>query len=87
MSEKSFLQLDTIGTAAVRKLRATKLNQGKPFMINSRELPKNFCYLEFPDGKIKLVTLSQDRRDFVVVRELSDIEGTNIRRRFDLERF
>lgn len=54
-------------------------------MINSNDLPKTLCYLEFPDGKIQLVTLSTDRRDFTVVRELSKTESTLLRKKYNLE--
>jgi hypothetical protein len=40
--------------------------------------------LEFPDGKILLVTISSTGSDFVILRELSDIENTDVRKRYNL---
>ena len=77
--------LERAGTNAVRRLRVSKLRHGNPFMINSRELPADQCYLEFPDGKIVLVTLSRSTLDFTPLREPSYLEGSTLRRKFDLE--
>jgi hypothetical protein len=46
-------QIEKVGGAAVRKLRLKKLQSGLPFMINSKDLPANHCYLEYPDGMIR----------------------------------
>jgi hypothetical protein len=70
------------GTEAVRKLRLQKLKTGYPFMINSKELLSNQCYLEYPDGVIKLVTFTKAARDFNVIRELSNIEANTLRSRY-----
>jgi hypothetical protein len=72
------------GTEAVRKLRLTKLRSGRPFMINSKELLSNQCYLEFPDGSIKLVTLKTSAKDFDILRDLSPNEANVIRQRYHL---
>ncbi len=77
--------LSQIGTNAVRQLRLDKLRQGQPFMINSKELPFNQCYLEYPNGSIVLTTLSKSARDFDVIRELSSLEASVIRNRFGLK--
>ena len=45
----------------VKKLRMQKLKAGFPFMINMKELDTSQCYLEYPNGSIKL-----GRRDFRV---------------------
>ena len=70
------------GTDAVKKLREQKLRNGLPFMINSRELSSNQCYLEYPNGSIKLVTAVHSTRDIDVVRELTSDEANRLRRRF-----
>ena len=72
------------GREAVRKLRNRTLQSGQPFMINSRELPEYECYLEYPNGSIKLVTIVKAARDFTVIRELSPQETVNIRARLNL---
>ena len=70
------------GTNAVKKLREQKLRNGLPFMINVKELSTNQCYLEYPDGSIKLITVAHSARDIDVIRELTSIEATHLRRRF-----
>lgn len=70
------------GTEAVRRLRKQKLDNGYPFMINSKELLSNQCYLEFPDGSIKLASIKKSSRDFDIIRELDTQETRRIRERF-----
>ncbi len=70
------------GTNAVKKLREHKLKNGLPFMINAKELATDQCYLEYPDGSIKLVTLIHARRDLDIVKELTAAEAQKLRLRF-----
>ncbi|MEP7127230.1 MAG: hypothetical protein ABI729_00120 [Chitinophagales bacterium] len=70
------------GTDAVKKLREEKLRNGLPFMINVKELSTNQCYLEYPNGSIKLITVVHSSRDIDVVRELTSTEAIHLRRRF-----
>jgi hypothetical protein len=77
-------KLEQTGSNAVKTLRIDKLRKGMPFMINAKELPGNQCYLEFPDGKILLVTISSAGSDFTVLRELSGIENADIRKKYHL---
>ena len=72
------------GTNAVKRLRLKKLKSGHPFMINSSELPSGQCYLEYPDGKINLVTISTNGREFILLRELSVLESNKLRKKFHL---
>jgi len=72
------------GTNAVKKLRLERLGKGLPFMINSRELPAEQCYFEYPDGVIRLVKISTDKTDFVVLKEYSKKESSTIRNKFHL---
>lgn len=74
--------IETKGTEAVRKLRLQKLKNGYPFMINSKELLTNQCYLEYPDGSIKLVSITKAARNFNVIRDLSPSEAQSLRRRY-----
>jgi hypothetical protein len=46
-----------IDNDAVKELRLHKLRNGQPFMINSKDLKCNQCFLEYPDGTIQLVFL------------------------------
>jgi hypothetical protein len=78
------LEIEEMANAAVRKLRSDKLQRGVPFMINSKELPDDQCYLEYPDGRITLVTLSKNERDFQYLRDLSAAEILRIRQKYGL---
>jgi hypothetical protein len=70
------------GTNAVRKLREQKLRKGLPFMINAEELSTNQCYLEYPNGSIKLITVEPSTIEMDVIRELTLTEATELRQRF-----
>src|SRR5882724_781998 len=83
MSESD--KLEQLGTRAVKRLRVSKLKHGAPFMINVSTLPSSQCYLEYPGGKIVLVTYSSSSRDFVVLRELTADESSELRSKLDLE--
>ena len=74
-----------IANNAVYKLRINKLRSGHPFLIYSKDLPSRHAYLEFPEGKIVLVTLKEGDQDFTMVRELSQEENRAIRNSLDLE--
>ncbi len=85
MSEAEMIEKK--GSDAVRKLRLHKLQNGAPFMINSKELPAGECYLEYPDGKIVLVRLARNSMDYSITRELSIEETILIRKKYQLESF
>lgn len=70
------------GTNAVKKLREQKLKNGLPFMINVKELTTSQCYLEYPNGSIKLVVIVNATREMDVVRELTTVEANDLRKRF-----
>lgn len=73
------------GTQAVQRLRKLKLKNGHPFMINSKDLPPNQCYLEYPDGKVHLVSISSvTSRNLKILRELSSTESQILRLKFHL---
>lgn len=76
--------LNNAGTEAVKRLRKKKLSAGKPFMINSKDLPGNQGYLEYPDHSINLVAVSNDERSFTIIRQLTIAEAQSIRDRFNL---
>jgi hypothetical protein len=79
-------EIEQKGTAAVKRLRIKKLERGHPFMINSKDLPGNQCYLEYPNGSIALVTISKSSKDFTVLRTLSLDEQNSLRARHHLSR-
>jgi len=77
--------LEAKGNRAVKKLRKTNFEKGLPFMLNSKDLPSNQCYLEYADGRIVLVYVkSTDARDFTFIRELSAPETQEIRTKYQL---
>ncbi len=78
-------ELGRVGTEAVKRLRINKLKHGEPFMINSKELPIDQCYLEYPNGKILLATFSSESRDFIILRELTIEESKSLRSRLELD--
>ena len=78
--------IEQIGNEAVKKLRLQKLRNGRPFMINSRDLAPDQCYLEFPDGAIKLVYLKNSANYFTVIRTLTLEEEQPLRLRYNFSR-
>ncbi|CAN5671829.1 hypothetical protein BH11BAC1_BH11BAC1_19240 [soil metagenome] len=79
-------EIEVIGNNAVRKLREQKLKSGFPFMINTKNLPSNQCYLEYPNGSIAIVSIVKSARDFTVIRKLSNTETNAIRIEYNLNR-
>ena len=79
MQTAEIVTVERSGNDAVKQLRKAKHEKGLPFMINSKKLPANQCYLEYPDGKILLVAIkSSTDRDFTVIRKLSPTEKDDI---------
>jgi hypothetical protein len=77
-------EIEQKGTAAVKRLRIKTLKNGYPFMINSKDLPANQCYLEYPNGSINLVTIAKPAKDFTVIRTLSGEEAELVRDKYNL---
>jgi hypothetical protein len=77
--------LENPGTAAVKRLRKIDLEDGKPFMINSEELPARQSYMEYPDGTINVVSIAPDERSFTTIRQLSISEAQALRNRYGLQ--
>jgi hypothetical protein len=80
-------KLANIGHAALMKVRQSKLKRGKPFMINSPDLPSYQCYLEYADGTIKIVQINDAGNDFKIIRDLSADEVARLRTVFGLTPF
>jgi hypothetical protein len=78
-------QLEQLGTSAVRQLRISRLKRGFPFMISSRSLPADQSYLEYPEGKITIVTYTRNAKEFTELRELSREETSKVRDQFELD--
>jgi hypothetical protein len=79
----SVKQLETLGTGAVKKLRKLRLTRGDFFMINVNHLQNDECYLEFPDGIIKLARTGV--QDFIILRDLDSDETTFLRNKLSLD--
>ena len=77
-------KLEKSGTLAIKRLRENKLKNGFPFMINSKKLPSDQCYLEYPNGSIVLVILSRKDNDFKIIAKLSPTEQILIRKELSL---
>lgn len=75
---------ESAANKAIRHLRKKKLSQGFPFMINSDVLESSQCYLEYPDGSIKIVEADSKQHDFLVVFELSKKDADEVRRKHKL---
>jgi hypothetical protein len=67
----------------VKKLRDQKLRDGLPFMINVNELSSNECYLEYPNGDIKLISIAPSSREFKIIKELNTSDANNLRKRLN----
>lgn len=80
------LELEELGTKAVKQLRVKRLRSGLPFLISSRSLPSDQSYLEYPSGVITLVTYTRRDKEFVLIRELSAVETARLRDQFELQR-
>lgn len=72
-------ELEQIGRNAIMKVRLNKLKRGKPFMINSPDLPSYQCYMEYADGKITIEQINESGNDFKAICELSPEEATQLR--------
>ena len=64
---------------AVMRVRAESLKNGKTFMIYDKDLPSGKYYMEYPDGKMKIVTASHKDQDFIVEKELTQSQADLIR--------
>jgi hypothetical protein len=68
----------------IKSLRKEKLLQGIPFMINSDDLPSHQCYLEYPDGSIKIAEVNSRDSEFRIIEELDFLNTENIKRKLKL---
>ncbi len=77
-------QLERRAGAAIRKLRLEKLKRGLPFMINTDMLVPGQCFLEYPDGIIKIAEADISRTDFQIVYEFSAAESDRLRKKLKI---
>lgn len=66
----------------IRQLREEKLTKGFPFMINLDELPSNKCYLEYPDGSIKIAILNRKENDIDIIAALDEDKIARLRKKY-----
>lgn len=83
---KNLTEIELIGSNAVKKLRENKLQKGLPFMINSKTLPSNQAYLEYPNGSIAIVQIYKSAQEFTIIKELDIYEINNLRARYNLSK-
>lgn len=72
-------KLENIGHSALLKVRLNKLKRGRPFMINSPNLPSFQCYMEYADGSIRIEQINESGTAFKTIRILSTEEATQLR--------
>jgi hypothetical protein len=72
-------RLGYIGHSTLMKVRFNKLKRGRPFMINSPDLPSHQCYMEYADGKITVEQINESGNDFTTVRVLNAKETRQLR--------
>jgi hypothetical protein len=77
-------RLHKAGLEAVRLLRKKKHSQGLPFMINSNTLDTNQCYLEYPDGSIKIAEANTEKTGFVIIEEVDPRFAITLKRKLKL---
>lgn len=77
-------QIEKNAMLAIQNLRISYHKRGHPFMINSKFLPTNQCYFEYPDGSVALVSLSRKDNDFKIEIEYSTDEAIAIKKKHNL---
>ena len=77
-------KLEKSAMSAIKALRQSKFNNDQPFMINSKILPSDQCYMEYRDGSVIHVKLSRQQNDFKTITEFSPQQGLEIRKKFNL---
>ena len=77
-------KLEISAYKAIKLLRKKKLSQGLPFMINSDMLDSKQCFMEYPDGSIKIVEADPKEFDFRIVFEYNSKDANDLRRRLNL---
>lgn len=75
---------DKITLQAIKNLRKQKLSQGIPFMINSHFLDPHQCFIEYPDGHIKIAEANSKECDFKIVFECTLSDSDLWRKRLKL---
>lgn len=77
---------DKITSLAILALRKQKLSQNIPFMINSEILEPHQCFLEYPDGSIKIAEADSNKCDFKILFEYNSKDLHWLRQKLNLPR-
>ncbi|SFD63343.1 hypothetical protein SAMN05518672_102709 [Chitinophaga sp. CF118] len=80
---RQLTEIEKKAQVAVSKLRKETLQKGEPFMIYNKTLPKGKYYMEYPDGEMKVVTVSRQLNDFVVEEDVKPRQADLIRNRIN----
>ena len=75
---------ETSALEALKTLRRNKLSRGLPFMINSDMLDSKQCFLEYPDGSIKVAEADPDECDFRIILEYNIQDSKKLRKRLNI---
>lgn len=84
MSFTNTAELTRKANLAVKQLRFQRLSNGLPFMINIKELQDDTCFLEYPNGQIKLVRQNRAKTEFIEIKTLNAEAARQIRIRYQL---
>ncbi len=76
--------IENLAATAIYRLRQDTLGAGEPFMINVEGLPKNHCYLEYPNGCIELVAFDHHTNEFLPVKALTSNEILQLKKQLGL---
>lgn len=76
--------LEKSARKAIQILRKKKLQNGYPFMIHSEMLDSKQCFMEYPDGRIKVVEASPTEQDFRIVLEYTLQDSKKLKKKLNL---
>ena len=78
------MNADALATDTIKELRKKKLSAGIPFMINSDILETSQCFLEYPNGLIKIVEADSKGCDFIILVEYNLKDSNRWRKKLKL---
>jgi hypothetical protein len=76
-------EIEKRAQVAVNKLRKETLEKGESFMIYNKDLPKGKYYMEYPDGRMNVVSISRKINDFVIEEAVKPKQADLIRSRIN----
>ncbi len=78
------LELEKQVALAVERLREDSFDKNYPFLLGNMKLPKGHSYLEFLDGRIIIASFSENKKEYHIVRTLTDTEFHELRETYNL---